>query len=463
MKSRMTCYETVLYTLLHFNYATRKSLMLLNFSDIAIYTAIQRGLREKTISTSTIRYRKKKGEKHHVLTYLTITASGIRFLADHSGNHIPWLRNIPHDISRVRIRGVRCAMPQVERFTRMAIAGQLAMAAGAEAAPMYLTTKAPKDTDVEICDADSEQEESVIGFDDGGDGLDWWLDDSYEGQDLPDGKQSGAICDNPKAQGEPPLLLSAIVAEAIRKTEAMNRDTKEDIKMVFHSSRDVKSALSATIRAGDSTLVSRDLMICRYSGLLESCSNSVLMYVPNAMGMDWRERIVRKELATQLAYSRLYSKFGPIHYDRQHGIVIVQNEKMLEDIFFDRQGRRGENEVIGRSFNRFYVITLDKNGVSDLRAIMTRDLETERTLFIQAAIQSGLYESNTKLSAELFPLRSQDGMLISIGIYMDLVQVAAIESLANHLPTLSYGVLCKPHQLPYYQRIMPKANFMLVE
>lgn len=77
----MSCYDTILFTLLCFNYATRKSLMLLNFSDITIYYAIQRGLSEKTISTSSIRYRKDKGERKHKLTYLTITRAGIHYLA----------------------------------------------------------------------------------------------------------------------------------------------------------------------------------------------------------------------------------------------------------------------------------------------------------------------------------------------------------------------------------------------
>ena len=36
---RLTCYESILYQLLVFNYATKKSLLLLNFSKDAIYRA----------------------------------------------------------------------------------------------------------------------------------------------------------------------------------------------------------------------------------------------------------------------------------------------------------------------------------------------------------------------------------------------------------------------------------------
>ena len=105
--------------------------MLLNFSDITIYYAIQRGLSEKTISTSSIRYRKDKGERKHKLTYLTITRAGIHYLATQCARHVEWLKYLPNDLAKVRIRGVRCAMAQVERFTRMSIAAQAANAIGA--------------------------------------------------------------------------------------------------------------------------------------------------------------------------------------------------------------------------------------------------------------------------------------------------------------------------------------------
>lgn len=254
-------------------------------------------------------------------------------------------------------------------------------------------------------------------------------------------------------------LLSTVVYEAMSR--ATNRNTKETSSIVFHPVREVKARLAASLDDGDATLAARDLMSCRYSGLLESCSNNVLMYVPNAMGMDWRERIVRKELATQISFAKLYSQFGPINRDAQNGVVLVQNERMLEDIFFDKKSRRGENEVLGRSFNHYYVVQFNKEGMSDLKRIMTRNLEEDDRRFIDSAVRSGIYAHNTEVSAKLFPLKSKEGILIANGTLMDLVQVSAIESIANHLPDLKYGVLCRPYQLTYYQRIMPRAYFML--
>ena len=462
--------------------------MLLDFSDITIYYAIQRGLNEKTISTSSIRYRRGKGERKHILTYLTITQSGIHYLATQCSQHVDWLKYLPNDLAKVRIRGVRCAMIQVERFTRMSIAAQAANAIGASVKPMYLTTGKKATAGDNI----SERAVSGVGISDSADETTWWMDEAFIENSLDDifldedceaeddadvvceddadvvcEDDADVVCEDDavdtSGDREPQLLLSTIVYNAMREAEATNRYPNEKKDIVFHSSREIKSVLNSNIKTASSTLVSRDLMICRYSGLLESCFNSLLLYVPNAMGMDWRERIVRKELATQMAFAKLFSKFGPIRYDHQHGAVLVQNEKMLGDIFFDKQHRRGENEVLGRSFNKFYIISLDKGGMNDLRTIMTNDLNKMRQHIIEAAIRSGVYQKNDKLSTELFPLKNKDGVLIADGTIMDLVQINAIEALASHLPDLQYGVLCQKRQLPYYQRIMPKACFMLVE
>lgn len=363
-------------------------------------------------------------------------------------------------------------MIQVERFTRMSIAAQAANAIGASVRPMYLTTSKETANGDDI----SKRTGSEAGTLNSNDETTWWMDEAFSGDSLDDIflTEDGEAEDdadaffeddtiNTSGDREPQLLLSTIVHNAMSEAETTNRYPNEKKDIIFHSSREIKSVLNSNIKTESSTLVSRDLMICRYSGLLESCFNSLLLYVPNAMGMDWRERIVRKELATQMAFAKLFSKFGPIRYDHQHGAVLVQNEKMLGDIFFDKQHRRSENEVLGRAFNKFYIIPLDKGGMNDLRTIMTKDLNKMRQQLVEAAVRSGVYQKNDKLSAELFPLKNQDGVLIADGTIMDLVQINAIEALALHIPDLKYGVLCQKRQLPYYQRIMPRACFMLVE
>lgn len=495
MKTRLSCYDVVLLTLLRFNYATRKSLLLLNFSNTSIYEAIQYGERQKTICTSPLRYRRVKGERRHTSTYMTITTRGLQYLVENCSQHVEWLKYLPSDLSRIRIRGYKCATSQVERFLRMSAAAQAAESIGASVRPLYLSTDkvliagggeeaidysadidATDDDLVRAPDLFADTCNDMNGILDDDDWMDFGIEDGigmeceagpgHECEAVaqePSVEDSGATCRGEageRTSREPQRLLSTVVYEAINR--AGNRDTKETCPMVFHPVREVKARLAASLDRGDATLAARDLMSCRYSGLLESCSNNVLVYVPNAMGMDWRERIVRKELATQMSFAKLYSQFGPISHDEQNGVVLVQNERMLEDVYFDKKSRRGENEILGRSFNHYYVVQYNKDGMSDLKRIMTRNLEADGKKFIERAIQSGVYTSNTEVSAKLFPLQSKEGILVADGTLMDLVQVNAIESIANHIQGIKYGVLCRPHQLPYYQRIMPRAYFMLV-
>ena len=456
MRFKLSCYDTVLYTLLYFNYATRKTLLVLDFSDVAIYAAIKKGIQEKTISESSIRYRRGKGERHHVLTYLTITAKGIRYLAANCGRVVPWLCYLPNNICHVRIRGVRCTMTQVEGFTRMSAAAQLASAIGAYVEPLYLT---PANIDVKAERPGSGESEDLLIEDS------WWLMEDAESTDAAMAAEELGTSDDigTDDSGNQGALLSEIVLEAMRRAEAGNSIKKENRGLCFQTSRTLKSLLGGSVQGSNKNSLARDLMMCRNSGLLESCSNSVLVYVAGAMGMDWRERIVRKELAMQSAYAKMFSSFGPIRHDARHGVLVVSNEKTLADLYHDKQKRRTEGERIGDYFDHFWVVPLDANGKDDLRQIMTSDLEADREALIDAAVNSGIYERNFRLSPTLFPLVNHDGLLVADGTLMDLVMVNSIESLSKRMPDMRYGVLCRPNQLPYYQRIMPQASFMLMQ
>ncbi len=47
--------------------------------------------------------------------------------------------------------------------------------------------------------------------------------------------------------------------------------------------------------------------------------------------------------------------------------------------------------------------------MDDLRTIMTKDLEKIRQQLLEAAIRSGVYQRNDKLSTELFPTAESGG------------------------------------------------------
>lgn len=118
---RLTCYESILYQLLVFNYATKKSLLLLNFSKDAIYRAVERGLEERTISDGRMTYNIKGVSRKHQLTYLTITPIGIEYLKQKCSHKVQWLSNLSvEDSERVQIKGTQ----PFQRITRNGSFGQ---------------------------------------------------------------------------------------------------------------------------------------------------------------------------------------------------------------------------------------------------------------------------------------------------------------------------------------------------
>lgn len=128
---RLTCYESILYQLLVFNYATKKSLLLLNFSKDAIYRAVERGLEERTISDGRMTYNIKGVSRKHQLTYLTITPIGIEYLKQKCSHKIQWLSNLSvEDSERVQIKGTRFSTNYAERFLRSTVSMQMAVEAG---------------------------------------------------------------------------------------------------------------------------------------------------------------------------------------------------------------------------------------------------------------------------------------------------------------------------------------------
>ena len=117
---RLTCYESILYQLLVFNYATKKSLLLLNFSKDAIYRAVERGLEERTISDGRMTYNIKGVSRKHQLTYLTITPIGIEYLKQKCSHKI---NGFPISASRTP-KEYKSKARAFQRITRNGFFGQ---------------------------------------------------------------------------------------------------------------------------------------------------------------------------------------------------------------------------------------------------------------------------------------------------------------------------------------------------
>ena len=186
-----------------------------------------------------------------------------------------------------------------------------------------------------------------------------------------------------------------------------------------------------------------------------------MVYLSNANGMDWHDRIVHREIAAKNGYSKHIQNKSETMSKENEGIIIVRNVKDLRDIYSDKLGRRKGKEILGKGLDRFYVLTLDKKGVEQMRHLSERDVDADEQELISAAVESGVYTRNEAVSAKLFPLKTQEGLLISIGTLIDIKRVDKLKTIADKVK-LDYGILCEKWQIPYYEAIVPGIKYMTV-
>lgn len=459
---RLTCYESILYQLLVFNYATKKSLLLLNFSKDAIYRAVEHGLEERTISDGRMTYNIKGVSRKHQLTYLTITPIGIEYLKQKCSHKIQWLSNLSvEDSERVQIKGTRFSTNYAERFLRSTVSMQMAVEAGVSGKMMFIVR------------SEEETEKSVLASkqkmntDEQSDR--WWLDDieSILGEDGAD--DDGDDYEEEECEAEYEVetcaaddgtpLMKMIMEATNGNITIRNRGEKKD-GPIFYSSDEVKRVELSTLSEERKKQAARGLMMCRLSGLLIGCFHSYIVYLANANGMDWHEHIVSKEITLKNGFSRNANRAGTIS-QQNNGILIVKNAKDLADIYSDKLKRRKRKEHLGKGLDHLYVLTLDRKGVAQMRTLAEADVDAEERDIIEAAVESGIYTKNTDVSAKLFPLKTKDGLLISVGTLMDIRRVDTLKAVSEKTQ-VEYGILCEEWQIPYYEAMEQDVKYMTV-
>ena len=352
------------------------------------------------------------------------------------------------------MRGGNCSSGQVERFIRISVSAQMANEAGASGKMLQIVQRGQEHSQSQ--EAGEEHERN------------WWMDDAF-GDDEDDAEYDCEAEDfrsEAEFPSEPPdtsMLLCDVISRARGGDMTVwNRKQKEN-NITFYSATEVKSSMMSTMDGKERQTAARWLMMCRFTGLLVGCYQSYIMYVPNANGMDWREKIVGREISAKNGFIRHFHPGGETIPSRNNdGIMLIKNTKDLRDIYYDKLKRRKGKEVLGKSLDHLYVFTMDKHGVDQLRQLVTEDAAETETKLIGAALESGIYERNTAVHGGLFPLRTQEGLLISVGTYMDINRIHNIETITNRFDGIEYGILCYDWQLPYYQSVMPGAKYMTV-
>ena len=360
----------------------------------------------------------------------------------------------------MQIKGTRFSTNYAERFLRSTVSMQMAVEAGISGKMMFIVR------------SEEETEKSVLASkqkmntDEQSDR--WWLDDieSILGEDGADNDEDDyeeeceaeyEVVTCAADDGTP--LMKMIMEATNGNITIRNRGEKKD-GPIFYSSDEVKRVELSTLSEERKKQAARGLMMCRLSGLLIGCFHSYIVYLANANGMDWHEHIVSKEITLKNGFSRNANRAGTIS-QQNNGILIVKNAKDLADIYSDKLKRRKRKEYLGKGLDHLYVLTLDRKGVAQMRTLAETDVDAEEMDIIEAAVESGIYTKNTDVSAKLFPLKTKDGLLISVGTIMDIRRVDTLKAVSEKTQ-VEYGILCEEWQIPYYEAMEQDVKYMTV-
>jgi len=242
---------------------------------------------------------------------------------------------------------------------------------------------------------------------------------------------------------------SQLLATAFQP-ERTNRDADY---IVFHERSAVKAMLAQESQRGDI----KDFQSGRYTGIIESHSKTVMLYVASLYTMPWSRWLVNAELN---AY-RMWGRTNSITDVRQQSrnltmaAVIVNNARDFAYHFLGEKRRREKGEVFGGSFAHVYVIPNDHIGIRFLNWLMLIDDAEVQKEMEDAAIRSGDFEENIMGSAAQFTLRSQEGIETAVVLTLDAKQLIPIRYYAQENRESEFKLICFDWQVDYLKRVLP--------
>ena len=220
------------------------------------------------------------------------------------------------------------------------------------------------------------------------------------------------------------------------------------------------------IAAGEKNLISKggDYERCKTNGILDSKYKSVLLYGSHEVGISWNKWQIDKDVQLLLWWivNRGYFKYGHKSYlPPQYGLLFVKNSRHFSLLFNDRAKRLiVKDTYLGQGLDKLYIVPKTYEGIQYLRAIMTCDDDDLTEKVIETMVSKD-FSRNEKGNTKLWPLTSNTGMKVAVGVQMDAVQMQFISEEINNSKGQSYfGVICLPWQKPYYEAAIPELKII---
>ena len=201
----------------------------------------------------------------------------------------------------------------------------------------------------------------------------------------------------------------------------------------------------------------RQIIHGRMLGILDSTEKTSLLYVANPFYMKWDDFSVESEYAIIRMWKTFRSQIRQELKTQtgQCGIIIVENTRDFQNVYFNRYFKRQTSGDFGGMLDHLYVVPNSIEGAKQLRWIMSSVDQEEINRLTENAVETGLFNRNDEPTKKEFQLRNNEGNEVAIGFLMDGKTMSVIEKIAKARSDKTFYVLCFEWQRKYYERILP--------
>ena len=465
MGIKMTAFERILYEVSSKTLVPKRALLNIGDSPYTIYHQIKRAIKMGLIKEKTLTINKVSCSSYQWTSdILLITTEGVRYVHDHLARAIPWASYIDTSSKKMIPFGVPTSRGVMNlRYGRITAAAVMATSIGAKDACMSFT-------DFYLNYASAKQD------DDDDEGLDAEMDELLDddGNTTEAGKTLENVDDKTKKKSP---IIGNLIRAAYDEFADVQRQMKydkalftpaDDYDIQFFDALTVKRKITQRSMESNTEI---DVRGGRYSGILSSHIRTVLVYMATpASPLIWYRRFFEREVRALKIIKRSELGIANSPDESESGVLLTTDPDVFEHTYNGhlyknaKKPKRGRIVPIppcGSNLKHMWVIPYDQNGNAELRRLMTTDYDAEKREVIAKLIATGKYTANTKqVSPGTFPLQDSDGLLVAIGIHMEVNAIRNMETIAERSVDRDFAVGCFRWQIPYYKAILNYTNII---
>lgn len=426
---------------------SKRALFTQDITSGAVYKLIEKAVRAGHIKKMTSR--EHAIDRYRDYSYYTITAKGIRFIAD---QHLyQWSDYLPPNIQSISI------FPKGRKPTDIACAIRrgdtllLALNAGAHVSEFIFSEDAGNPVDGH----DSPVESETAGA----------HEDSPDDCDLCSSLEKRHEADSTSQMNdEPPpssMPLMKVKTETIQNMKASLGQLPEGnpTDLIFIPTKEYKALLFDNLQH---VLKRPDFRYGKYTGILITPVMSVLLYHDERDGFKWDNKMEETDLNTLCQFSRNCTEYKNAVQGNLRCGIIVANPISFQNVIIDRYNKRRKQVVLGKQFNSVYLIPLSPNGAILLSWIATNRLDAKQAYVDQVLSNRYSISENQDGRRGTFRLLC-NGQYLLDGYEMDYKLIVAAIEIKKLSPELTFSVVCFRWQTEYYNKLWPDTGLVYID